>query len=290
MNLPPDTTRSPRRHAVHWAVVAGVIALTVGLSGFFMGLRQTRYETAQRREAWRTPPPEASVASAEVQTALAYRELATGPLLANRTWENHLASLASPAPERASFALLPSDQQQILRLHRASRRQYDGAPPVAPHPLDQMSAATCLECHGKSTIISGVAVPRMSHEPYQNCLQCHVSSAGPTSTWRTRPVSLAAGNGFTGKPAPGYGARAYPGAPPVMPHTTWMRQSCITCHGPGGTTAFRTSHPERQNCVQCHAGNALFDQSPRFAAAGANSTRPPPLPSSPLPPPLPEAR
>jgi len=87
-------------------------------------------------------------------------------------------------------------------------------------------------------------------------------------------VSLADGNRFTGKPQPGYGQRAYTGAPPAIPHSTWMRQTCLSCHGPDGTSAFRTSHAERQNCLQCHAVNASADQMPSLVG-GPNSIPPP---------------
>lgn len=271
---------SPRhRRGVHRAAIAGVVALTIGLSGFFMGMRETSRSSTALRNAWEVEATDLASSTKETETAapvVAYSELHEGTLQANHGWINRLSDLAAPPPGAARFALLSEDEQDRIRLQRTSRRQYDGAPPTSPHPLDQMSAATCLECHGQTTVISGITVPQMSHQLQQNCLQCHVSSAGPTSTWRTRPVSLAAGNGFIGKAQPGYGGRAYVGAPPVMPHTTWMRQTCISCHGPGGTSAFRTSHPERQNCLQCHAVNATLDQAPTLAGLGDGI--PPPLP------------
>jgi cytochrome c-type protein NapB len=60
-----------------------------------------------------------------------------------------------------------------------------------------------------------------------------------------------------------------------------MRQNCITCHGPGGTSAMRTSHPDRQNCLQCHATNAFADQGPALGGTGvALNSLPPPLPAA----------
>lgn len=57
--------------------------------------------------------------------------------------------------------------------------------------------------------------------------------------------------------------RAYPGAPPIIPHpladpTTFGGRACLECHGDGGWvqkfSAFApvTPHPELINCVQCH--------------------------------------
>lgn len=278
---------APRRHGWHSAALAGVIAVTIGLSGFFMGLRQTGRATAEQRRAWTAAPHDQSRSDVVQEDTISappvvdYTQLGERSLHANRDWVNSLDRLAPPATPQVGYAFLSADDQTLVRRQRASRRLYDGAPPTAPHPLDQLTPAACLECHGKPTAISGVMVPRMSHPVYANCLQCHVSSSGPTSTWRSREIALSDGNSFQGKSASGYGSRAYVGAPPVISHTTWMRQSCITCHGPGGTAAFRTSHPERQNCLQCHATDARADQSPLLARASIGSSElPPPLPPS----------
>jgi cytochrome c-type protein NapB len=280
------TPRQPR-HGWHGAALAGAIALTIGLSGFFMGLRQTGRATAAQRDAWlATARHDVAAEAAQEDTTTAppivdYARLGEGSLHANRDWVNSLDKLVPPAAPQVAYAFLSPDEQALVRRQRASRRLYDGAPPTAPHPLDQLNPAACLECHGKPTAISGVMVPQMSHKLYANCLQCHVSSSGPTSTWRSREIALSDGNRFQGTTASGYGSRAYVGAPPVISHTTWMRQSCITCHGPGGTAAFRTSHPERQNCLQCHATDARAEQSPMIARASIGSSDlPPPLPPS----------
>ncbi len=289
MTSPAPSSPPPRRQGAGWhgAALALVVALTVGLSGFFMGLRQTGRATTEQREAWVAGASQPSAPGDIVEDAGAvspivdYTRLGEGSLHANRAWVNSLDKLAPPPSPKAGYAFLSADEQELVRRQRTSRRLYDGAPPTAPHPLDQLNPAACLECHGKPTAISGVMVPQMSHKLHANCLQCHVSSSGPTSTWRSREVALSDGNRFRGTLASGYGSRAYVGAPPVVSHTTWMRQSCITCHGPGGTAAFRTSHPERQNCLQCHATDARAEQSPMLARASIGSNDvPPPLPPS----------
>ncbi|MFN7141654.1 MAG: hypothetical protein ACK4UN_20210, partial [Limisphaerales bacterium] len=67
-------------------------------------------------------------------------------------------------------------------------------------------------------------------------------------------------NEFIGFMSPGKGKRAYPGAPPTIPHPTAMRSDCMRCHGPNGVAGLKTSHPYRQSCTQCHAPSAELDQ------------------------------
>ena len=72
-----------------------------------------------------------------------------------------------------------------------------------------------------------------------------------------------------------YERRAYPGAPPFIPHEIKMDMaeegvSCLACHDKGGyVTAFQayapvTPHPEFLNCRQCHLpvnAKELFKES-----------------------------
>lgn len=64
-----------------------------------------------------------------------------------------------------------------------------------------------------------------------------------------------------------YARRAYPGAPPVIPHaiadpTSFGGRTCLACHGDGGwAPAFGayapvTPHPDFGNCVQCHVASS----------------------------------
>ena len=46
--------------------------------------------------------------------------------------------------------------------------------------------------------------------------------------------------------------RAFSGAPPTIPHRVFMRDNCISCHGPTGYHEYRTTHPNRTQCMQCH--------------------------------------
>ena len=59
-----------------------------------------------------------------------------------------------------------------------------------------------------------------------------------------------------------YSRRAYPGAPPVIPHAVEkdgiIADRCLTCHENGGyVQSFKayapvSPHPEKENCRQCH--------------------------------------
>ncbi len=102
-----------------------------------------------------------------------------------------------------------------------------------------------------------------------------------------------------------YGRRAFPGAPPVIPHPTFDERSiggkaCMGCHAEGGFVPFLkayapvTPHPEMSNCKQCHASghqepgrtpspfaSSRFDPLPPPAIQGAALPgAPPPIPHS----------
>jgi cytochrome c-type protein NapB len=94
-------------------------------------------------------------------------------------------------------------------------------------------------------------------------LHCHVVASDP------RPAvehSKRPGNTFIGLASAGVGKRAWPGAPPTMPHRLWMRDQCASCHGPAGHAGSATSHPARQSCHQCHVPSAALEQ--RFPTRG----------------------
>lgn len=50
--------------------------------------------------------------------------------------------------------------------------------------------------------------------------------------------------------------RAYPGAPPLIPHDAEVRKGlCLTCHETGLAGAPIVPHPTRNHfCLQCHVG------------------------------------
>jgi len=149
----------------------------------------------------------------------------------------------------------PQRRARSLAL-RAARRAYEGAPPVVPHPTAGLSPAACRECHATG-LTAGPLVARKASHPYLfNCFQCHVEQANAVFGQGEAPAE----NRFTGaRPRGQGGSRAYPGAPPTIPHTLLMRTSCNSCHGALGYEGLRTTHPERLNCVQCHAPDVRYD-------------------------------
>ncbi|MCA9081717.1 MAG: nitrate reductase cytochrome c-type subunit [Planctomycetaceae bacterium] len=133
---------------------------------------------------------------------------------------------------------------------RAVRRAYDGAPPVIPH---KSLKAACVTCHSET----GQHVPELgfaaanphfntSHAgSLSNCRQCHLFQSSGADFVE---------NSFEGIPQTiTRGSRAYPGAPPMVPHSKLMRENCQACHsGPSARPEIRCSHTMRTNCVQCH--------------------------------------
>ena len=66
--------------------------------------------------------------------------------------------------------------------------------------------------------------------------------------------------------------RAYPGAPPLVPHDTEVREGlCLTCHETGLAGAPIVPHPTRDHfCLQCHVSQ---DQTAKPFASGTNPVK-----------------
>jgi cytochrome c-type protein NapB len=139
---------------------------------------------------------------------------------------------------------------------RARNRAYDGAPPTIPHPVEAQSAASCLACHGEGLKVGDRVASKVSHAHLSNCTQCHVEQSPGGLPFRAEGTE----NGFVGVYRAGPGERASPGAPPTIPHHTWMRENCSSCHGPVTRPGTRTTHPWLTSCTQCHAPSAALDQ------------------------------
>ncbi len=155
--------------------------------------------------------------------------------------------------------LKPSEADKLRSLStRAARRAFNGAPPVIPHAVERTDDAACYACHGQGARVGDRVANRMSHGVLVNCVQCH---AAPSPKPFAHLVVDAA-NAFVGLPAPTAGDRAFPGAPPVIPHSTWMREHCLSCHGGvAGWPGLEVTHRWRTNCLQCHATSAELEQS-----------------------------
>ena len=175
------------------------------------------------------------------------------------------AALAIAAVAVPSIAVAAQDSKPVAvpghegaektaAMDRASRRAYDGAPPVIGHEDFRIA---CTECHGRE----GIAVEEVGFSPpspheqtaglsaMSRCTQCHVFQ---------RADDLFAENSFVGLPQDlRSGGRLHLAAPPTVPHKTFMRENCIACHsGAAAREEIRTSHPERTRCRQCHVAVA----------------------------------
>ena len=150
-----------------------------------------------------------------------------------------------------------SDKEASSSL-RASRRAFNGAPPMIPHAIENTNDAACYACHAAGTQIAGLKASVMSHQFLANCTQCHASP--PPAPFQD--VDSSVDTSFVGLLAPKSGERAFPGAPPTIPHSQWMREKCTACHGgPNGWAGMESTHPWRSNCTQCHAPSAKLDQA-----------------------------
>ncbi len=243
--------------------VLTLLALAVavgGAIGFGVGTDPARY----RSEGFAVLPRDAAevpVAWA-AEPARSYTELIARPWCsgADAGWHVDGESLRQglgvqqPPRERESMAL----RERALE-DRTLLRAFAGAPPVIPHPTSESGASACLACHGDGAQLGSLVAPRIPHAPYASCTQCHVTGVGPFGAEDPRRAATYASR-FEPLDAPRAGTRAWPGAPPTIPHATLLRSECLACHGPGGRAGLRSSHPERASCLQCHATDAERDQ------------------------------
>ena len=112
----------------------------------------------------------------------------------------------------------------------------------------------------------------MSHERFDNCLQCHTTSENPMPRSLVLAQTVSEVNTFVGDRDPVHGTRTWSGAPPIMPHRTFMREQCASCHG-ARAQGLMPGHPWRENCSQCHASSSALDQQPRRTGAPLEGLR-----------------
>lgn len=226
-----------------------LIVFGISLAGFLTGT-QTRPETARRIGGPRSPEAEES----EVPVARSYREMGNSARGPGSGWEEAM-KVASRQPARAD----KSNLEQTLR-RRQARRAYDGAPPTIPHLVQQNSAADCMACHEHGLRLADKQAPMLPHGSFTQCNQCHVPEVQDMPKIGNDPRELP--NLFQGQTAPRHGPRAWNIAPPQIPHSTFMRENCLACHGATGSAPMRSTHLDRQNCTQCHASSAQLDLRP----------------------------
>lgn len=239
------------------------IVISLAVVGYFVGLQSPMHPTLSESKSVPVDHQQPHAEdNGDIPPATAYSEMA---LVTHLTAPSSLKDLKSDIDPLAEVKIEPGDKQLALA-ERAHNRAFNGAPPTVPHPVDQMSTASCIACHTEGAKTVSLRIPRMSHKFLAACTQCHVES-NP----RHMPAATFRKNHFAGLEAPTAGPRSFTGAPPQIPHTTWMRSDCMSCHGYVGLQGLRTTHPWRHNCQQCHAPSAALDQTlltaePQFLA------------------------
>jgi cytochrome c-type protein NapB len=243
------------------AKLIGFVVICVAVVGYFIGLQSPMNPAPSEVEskADLTPPqpspPEQTTPRGDVVPATHYASMPDVTRERAKIWQTQLADLKSVIDPLAEVKIGPGEKQAALQ-SREQNRAFNGAPPTIPHPIDQRSDRACIACHGEGARTISLRIPRMSHQLLANCTQCHVESNPQHMT-----AELFRENTFTGLADPAEGPRAFEGAPPMIPHSTWMRTDCMSCHGYTGLQGIRTTHPWRQNCQQCHAPSATMNQT-----------------------------
>ncbi len=240
----------------------GLVVVSIAVTGYYIGLHspmnpalksiQDTDSTSKIVRSIHDRMVKNDDSNAIVATTYSEMHFATEQLACE--WRTHLNELKSNIDPTADVIIGPG-QKEFALVTRKQNRAFNGAPPTIPHPVDQLSAKACIVCHGEGISTQSLRIPKMSHQLLENCTQCHVE----VNSVHT-PSSLFRENDFAGLPAPTGGPRAFEGAPPMIPHSTWMRVDCTTCHGFAGLQGIRTTHPWRQNCLQCHAPSSVLDQ------------------------------
>jgi cytochrome c-type protein NapB len=246
-----------------FAAVLGAAALI----GFITGTQPSRYNPV-------LPPMPENGPRVEgvVEDARTNRELADRPWGADEDrsgWafaksRSIVAPSASAEETRRTRSQGPETPAALKG--RMQTRAFEGAPPAIPHPISQGGAAECLACHEDGFQLGTRIARPVPHAALTSCTQCHVTTQAAFTLTPASDAAKAATD-FASASPPAYGKRAYEGAPPTLPHSTWMREECMACHGPAGAPGLRTSHPERQSCTQCHAPSAGLDQAPVLAGS-----------------------
>jgi cytochrome c-type protein NapB len=197
---------------------------------------------------------------AKLIPAVTYTEVPQTSMGPTKAWQSMPQSLAQPEYDLYTKIEPSEAEKEASSKLRASRRAYNGAPPIIPHPVENTTDAACYACHGNGVKMAGLKASVMSHQFLGNCVQCHA----PMAPAPFQNVDASVETSFVGLPAPKAGKRAYPGAPPTIPHSQWMRENCSACHGgPHGWAGMESTHPWRTNCTQCHAPSATLDQMPQ---------------------------
>lgn len=250
--------------ATRGSIALLVAVIGVAVVGYFVGINDgVPQEDFEQQAPWLSSQVEGTERPAEPPStstiaAVTYAEMRRSETGPTSQWKPKLDQI--PQSQYDLFAVIkPSEEAKLQStLTRASRRAFNGAPPIIPHVVEGTNDAACYACHGEGKRIENQVANRMSHGFLANCVQCHAPPPPKPFTDFDSEVQTT----FVGLPAPLNGERAFPGAPPTIPHSTWMRDQCLACHGGNvGWAGLESTHPWRTNCLQCHAPSATLDQS-----------------------------
>lgn len=245
---------NPEKKTKHTTLFTFVV-LSITIAGYFTGLQAPMVASTSSQSGSAEHLKTKAPARLEVGVipATPYADIAGATNQHRR--HTRLASLKSAIEPLAEITIAPGEKSAALD-QRRKNRALNGSPPTIPHPIDQRYDKSCVACHSQGVRTKSLRIPRMSHQFLANCTQCHIEN---------NPRHMAAfsfcENDFAGLAAPTGGPRAFEGAPPQIPHTTWMRSDCLSCHGDAGQQGIRTTHPWRKSCQQCHTPSASFDQT-----------------------------
>jgi cytochrome c-type protein NapB len=162
------------------------------------------------------------------------------------------AAAASPPAYQAQRSFAQPLRDTPVGAGRLGDRAFLGAPPPMPHTFaGDRDGRYCFECHAQVARIEKrhSAIAPVPHAEFSQCQQCHVSGVNKT-------LAPFRENLFVGLDQPGRGTRAHAYAPPTIPHKTFMRENCTSCHGPAGKQRIASPHPWRSQCQQCHVPDA----------------------------------
>jgi cytochrome c-type protein NapB len=243
-----------QRHATLITIALVGIATT----GYFIGLQ------APMTAGSNQPSPAATAlrsgadpeTATDVIPATHYAEMAHAAKHPHQPRSTNLATLQQTRFDPAAKIEVSEAEKLLSLVARESRRAFNGAPPTVPHAIDQLNSASCMACHGNGLRSKSLRAGKMPHPYYSSCTQCHVEQQA-----KFAPASATFENSFAGVVAPTHGKRAYRGAPPVIPHSTWMRNDCLSCHGHTAAPGMATTHPWRTSCLQCHGESAALNQT-----------------------------
>lgn len=229
-----------------------LVVLGVSMVGFLTG---TNVKSDLHQAPIQAP---AAPLKKEIPMARSYREMRDTPRGPGSGWQEAVNAASKQPPSKA-----PARSLEATLRARRGHRAYDGAPPTIPHFVQQNSTPECLACHGEGLRLGEKQANLVPHGQLTQCNQCHVPELGPAPGQNSIPPDpRKVENAFVGEDAPRSGPRAWSIAPPQVPHSSFMRENCLSCHGDTGESPMRSTHTERQNCTQCHASSAELDLRP----------------------------